>query len=248
MLPANQRLKPNDAPRGQLDLRLVIQHKLLLLQRLPQVRLARPDSSHRLYRALMPQAVSIERLAQSAQLQLAGGDIGKALQHAQLGHRHGPARLAGKDRQRAQNFAIYSAYRSAGKRKWIEPAQRKPSLPELGIIVDVRDHHRAVLGQHSLKDRLLPRQLPHRLAPVRLRPHPALVGKPQQDCVGFEILGGQARDGVKVRLRRGVKNPRRGQSFEPRILFLPSDLPIANSACGITFSRSREIPTGSPME
>jgi hypothetical protein len=42
MSPADQRLKADNLARGELDLRLVIEHKLALVQGAAQVRPARP--------------------------------------------------------------------------------------------------------------------------------------------------------------------------------------------------------------
>ena len=115
MLPANQRFQPYNPPRGQLDFRLVKKYKLTLLQRLAQVRLARPNAGHRLGSMTVLPATFPENFAHPAQLQLAGCNIGQALQHAQFLCRHRAPRLTREGGERAQNPAVTGANRNAGK-------------------------------------------------------------------------------------------------------------------------------------
>ena len=225
MLPADQRLKADNPAGGELDLRLVVEHKLALVEGVAQVRLARPDSWYALRRrAMAASRCPCESLAQPAQFQLAGHHIGQALQHAQFVQAMLRRGWRAKMVSTPKNPAVAGTHRNAGEETHLEPPKRQPAASKVRMLRNVRHHHRTVLGQHHSKIELLPRQLAHRLAPVRLDPDAALVGKAEQHRVGLEIFGGQPRDGVEARLRRGVENSRRSQRGQPRILLLPIDL------------------------
>ena len=139
------------------------------------------------------------------------------------------ARLAPENRQHAQNLAVARTDRDAGERSDLSRRSGHPARPRIGMLRDVRNDDRAILGQHQFEDRLLARQFPHRLAPIGFDPDSALVGKAQQHCVGFEVIRAQARDGIEAGLGRRVENPRCSQRGEPRVLLLPFDLPISSS-------------------
>ena len=134
MVPANQRLQPHDAARGQLHLRLVIEHKLPLLQGLAQVRLARPDSGHRAPPgAGLPLArVLLDRLAQSAQLSWLAAISARLSSMRNSSTAMGRRGWHEKMVSTPRILPSSRAHRSAGKRERIEPAQRHPSSRKSG--------------------------------------------------------------------------------------------------------------------
>ena len=217
---------PTILARRELDLRLVVQHKL----RASPAPAADPTCAARSRPRFSDARVCCARclrnaLPQPAQFQLAGHDIGQALQHAQLVHGHARA-AAGSRRSSALPG---SCRRPSAPARWRTKPPRAARIvirppAKFGCLEMSGNHHRAVFGQHHLEDDPLARQLPHRLAPVGLDPDAALVGKAQQHRVGLEVFGGQPRDGVEAGLRLRVQNPRRSQRSQPRFLSLPVDL------------------------
>src|SRR6516165_9209326 len=110
MDPANERLKTNDAARGQFDFGLVVQHELALVECAAQIDALWPGGGAGQLSSVSSWATLPglgEDSAKSAEFQFACDHGGHALEHVEFVGCHGAARAAGIDGEDAEDFTIW---------------------------------------------------------------------------------------------------------------------------------------------
>ena len=239
MRPADERLKTNDLAGGEVDFRLVVEDKLALIEGTAQILLARPALAGAYSGAGIakpPHPLRGKCIAQSAQFQAGWQTISARLSSMRISS--GAISPRGWRKKMVRIPRIFPSNErtgTAGKEDRAEQpwtAMPAPRFPDAWTIVETTTGPSSASTMSKME--FWRGSSRSGLAPGRLDPDSAFVGKADSRRIRLEVLRCEPGNGVETGFWLGVQNPGRNQGGKPGS-FLLSDrcLPVSNSAWGM---------------